>query len=130
MHRLFDVLHAGFLLDPEWWERYGPAGIFIFSAIESFFLLPPPEAVLIPLALKFPQNSILYGALVSIGSVFGALIGYGIGFWGGRPFVMWLTRWRVTARFFTPAHFALAERMMQKHGRPEHRRRRSRKTSK
>lgn len=116
MHHLFEALHLEFMLDPAWWDQIGPMGVFLYSMVESFFLLPPPEAVLIPLALAFPEKALLYGFLISMGSVVGAAIGYGIGVVGGRPVILWFTRWKVTGKFFKIEHFEHAEKMMQKYG--------------
>lgn len=63
----------------------GVQGLALNSFIESFFLVPPPDFLLIAMDLAKPEKSLYYATICSIASVLGGVIGYFIGLWGGRP---------------------------------------------
>ena len=63
----------------------GIPGLFIIAFAEASFFPVPPDIVLIALVLYDPANALLYGAVTTVGSVLGALLGYLIGLKGGRP---------------------------------------------
>jgi len=63
----------------------GPFGLFSLAFMESSFFPIPPDVLLIPLVLAAPELWILYALITTIGSVTGAILGYGIGIKGGRP---------------------------------------------
>lgn len=65
-------------------------GLFLWSLAESIFLPIPPDALLMGLTLKGSYSGLFYGAITTVGSVIGALIGYAIGMVGGRRL---LERW-------------------------------------
>ena len=69
----------------------GYFGLFILMALESMIFPVPSEAVM-PFAgyLVFQGRFDFLIALIvsSLGSVFGSLLSYYIGFYGGRPFVL------------------------------------------
>ncbi|MBT3216376.1 MAG: DedA family protein [Candidatus Marinimicrobia bacterium] len=58
---------------------YGPIALFFLALAESSFFPIPPDALLIALALGLRTKSLQFALLCSVGSVIGALIGYGIG---------------------------------------------------
>lgn len=60
---------------------YGSLALFIFAFIESIFFPIPPDILLIALALGMPSKSFRFALNCSIGSVFGAIIGYGLGYY-------------------------------------------------
>ncbi len=69
----------------EWVESFAhkpSAGIalFIFAFIESSFFPIPPDALLIILALSYPNRSFYYALICTVGSVLGAYLGYLIGY--------------------------------------------------
>ncbi|MBQ4113838.1 DedA family protein [bacterium] len=68
-----------------WFQSMGPLGLAINSCIESFFLLPPPDFLLIAMDLANPNKALLYALICTLASAIGGSIGYAIGFWGGRP---------------------------------------------
>ena len=69
----------------EFFKSMGVQGLALNSFIESFFLVPPPDFLLIALDLAKPEKALFYAFVCTVASVLGAMIGYGIGFWGGRP---------------------------------------------
>ena len=88
LHSLSDALHA--LL--AWVQSYahsphGGIALFLFAFAESSFFPIPPDVLLIPLCLGDPSRAFWFATLCSLGSVLGGMLGYGIGFWGGRPLV-------------------------------------------
>ncbi len=58
--------------------------LLTLSIAESFFFPIPPDILLIPLALLNPQNAIIYGLIVVIGSIIGGIIGHQLGNKFGR----------------------------------------------
>ena len=68
-----------------WFQSMGIWGLAINSCVESFFLLPPPDFLLIAMDLARPENALLYATVCTLASAIGGGIGYSIGYWGGRP---------------------------------------------
>lgn len=66
-------------------QSLGLQGLALNSFIESFFLVPPPDFLLITMDLAKPEKALFYAFVCTIASAFGGIVGYGIGFWGGRP---------------------------------------------
>lgn len=73
-----------------YFEQLGVIGLCLNSFIESFFLVPPPDFLLIAMDLKTPKMALYYAFLCTIASALGGVIGYGIGKWVGRPAFDWL----------------------------------------
>ena len=69
----------------EFFKSMGVQGLALNSFIESFFRVPPPDFLLRALDLAKPEKALFYAFVCTVASVLGAMIGYGIGFWGGRP---------------------------------------------
>jgi len=59
----------------------GPTALGIMSTAEASFFPIPPDVLLIPLALGKREKSYQFALICSIGSIIGASIGYGIGYW-------------------------------------------------
>ncbi len=77
-------------------SAYGTLALFILSFIESVFFPVPPDVLLIALALGKPNKAFYFAAVCSVGSVFGALVGYSLGYYA----------WIASDGSFTPfAHF-------------------------
>ena len=57
----------------------------IVMCIESFFLLPPPDFLLIAMDLAKPEKALFYATVCTLASAIGGAVGYAIGYWGGRP---------------------------------------------
>jgi len=68
-----------------WSQSMGVQGLAINSCVESFFLVPPPDLLLIAMDLAKPEKALYYATICTIASAVGGLIGYLIGLWGGRP---------------------------------------------
>lgn len=69
----------------ELFQNLGLQGLALNSFIESFFLVPPPDFLLITMDLAKPERALFYALVCTIASALGGAVGYGIGFWGGRP---------------------------------------------
>ena len=78
MHEIFATMNG-------WFEQWGLLGLAINSCVESFFLLPPPDILLITMDLKAPNSALWYTLICTMASAVGGVIGYAIGRFGGRP---------------------------------------------
>lgn len=61
-------------------SRWGALALFCFAFAESSFFPIPPDVLLIALCLGITTRSFRYGAICLVGSILGAMLGYGIGF--------------------------------------------------
>lgn len=68
-----------------WFQAMGVQGLAINSCVESFFLVPPPDFLLIAMDLAKPKLALYYALVCTIASAVGGVIGYLIGKFGGRP---------------------------------------------
>ncbi len=59
---------------------YGPWVLFLLALAESSFFPVPPDVLLIALAISIPARSFRYALICSVGSLFGGMIGYLIGY--------------------------------------------------
>ncbi len=75
-----------------WFQSMGVWGLALNSCIESFFLLPPPDILLIVMDLAKPEKALFYAFICTLASAIGGAIGFGIGYWGGRPMFRFLFR--------------------------------------
>ncbi len=78
MHEIFTSMNNAF-------QAMGVQGLAINSCIESFFLIPPPDFLLIAMDLAKPEKALWYATVCTIASAIGGAIGYFIGLFGGRP---------------------------------------------
>ena len=85
-------MHEIFVQMTDFFKSMGIWGLALNSFVESFFLVPPPDFLLIVMDLANPAKSLWYALVCTIASVFGGAVGYGIGYWGGRPAFNWLFR--------------------------------------
>jgi membrane protein YqaA with SNARE-associated domain len=60
-------------------DKYKYIFIFVYSALESIILPFPVFFLLIPILFLQPQNWIIFSALATLGSVFGAVIAWYLG---------------------------------------------------
>lgn len=74
----------------EYFSALGPLGLCLNSFIESFFLVPPPDFLLIAMDLKEPNKALYFAFICTIASALGGAVGYGIGKWFGRPAFDWI----------------------------------------
>ncbi|MEI9901983.1 MAG: YqaA family protein [Hyphomicrobium sp.] len=58
-----------------------PWALAIVSFVESSFFPIPPDVMLIPMVLSNRQKAWWYATIATIGSVFGGLLGYAIGYY-------------------------------------------------
>ncbi len=68
-----------------WFQAMGVEGLAINSCVESFFLVPPPDFLLIAMDLAKPKLALYYALVCTLASAIGGIIGYLIGKLGGRP---------------------------------------------
>ena len=68
-----------------WFQSMGVWGLAVNSCVESFFLLPPPDFLLIAMDLAKPEKALYYAFICTLASAIGGALGYAIGYWGGRP---------------------------------------------
>jgi membrane protein YqaA with SNARE-associated domain len=59
---------------------YGVKALFVLAFTESSFFPVPPDVLLIALALAIPANAFWFAIVCSVGSVFGGIFGYFLGF--------------------------------------------------
>jgi membrane protein YqaA with SNARE-associated domain len=69
---------------------YGIWALFVISFLESSVFPIPPDVLLIALTLGEPQLGMGYATVTTVGSVTGGMLGYLIGYLGGRPLLL---RW-------------------------------------
>ncbi len=74
----------------EYFTSLGTYGLALNSFIESFFLVPPPDFLLIALDLAKPEKALFYALICTIASALGGVVGYLIGKFGGRPVFIWI----------------------------------------
>ncbi len=72
----------------KWSEsKYGTVALVVMAFAEASFFPIPPDILLIALALGARKKAIRYGILCSLGSIVGAMFGFGIGYflWWSNP---------------------------------------------
>ncbi len=85
-------MHEIFVQMTEFFKSMGTWGLALNSCVESFFLVPPPDILLVIMDLANPVKALFYAFICTIASAIGGAVGYGIGYWGGRPAFNWLFR--------------------------------------
>ena len=90
-------------------QTMGVQGLALNSAIESFFLVPPPDILLAAMDIAKPQMALYYAFICTIASVVGAVIGYFIGLFGGRPVFNFMFRNKMDK-------FEAVEKMYEEYG--------------
>jgi membrane protein YqaA with SNARE-associated domain len=76
----------------DFFQSMGIWGLILNSFIESFFLVPPPDIVLIAMDIASPNKALYFAFVCTIASALGGGFGYAIGYWGGRPAFNWIFR--------------------------------------
>lgn len=68
-------------------SKYGGLALGVMALAEASFFPIPPDVLLIALCLGAQNKSFKFGLICSIGSIIGAMIGYGIGYflWWSSP---------------------------------------------
>ena len=85
MHELLSQMNNLF-------QSLGLQGLALNAFIESFFLVPPPDILLVAMDLAKPEKAMFYAAVCTIFSALGGIVGYLIGLFGGRPVFNFLFR--------------------------------------
>lgn len=80
------------MFDIEFYKELGTLGLAINSFVESFFLVPPPDFLLIILDLANPKKALFFAFICTVASAFGGIVGYFLGVFGGRPIFNFLFR--------------------------------------
>ena len=102
MHEIFSQMNNYF-------QSLGIYGLALNSFVESFFLVPPPDFLLIAMDLAKPEKALWYATVCSFASILGGLVGYLIGLIGGRPVFNWFFR-------NNPEQFEKVEELYNKYG--------------
>jgi len=102
MHEIFSQMNNYF-------QSLGIYGLALNSFVESFFLVPPPDFLLIAMDLAKPEKALWYATVCSFASILGGLVGYLIGLIGGRPVFNWFFR-------KNPEQFEKVEALYNKYG--------------
>ena len=93
-------------------DKIGYAGVFVLMTMESMVFPVPSEAVMPFAGFLIAEEKLTFAGVIlfsTIGSIVGSLISYGMGAWGGRPFIDKFGRYLLldrkdlefTERFFT-----------------------------
>ena len=61
-------------------SRWGALALFVLAFAESSFFPIPPDVLLIALCLGAVKRSFRYASICLVGSILGAILGYGIGY--------------------------------------------------
>ncbi len=90
MGKLYEEFHQLMTQMLHWVESfaatpYGAWALFAIAFAESSFFPIPPDVLLIALCLADPSQAYWFAAICSVASVLGGVLGYGIGYFGGRP---------------------------------------------
>lgn len=110
------------------WSKHRLAAFWLsfVSFIEAIFFPIPPDVMLIPMSMAKPKSAVRFALYTAIASVFGGMIGYGIGYyaydwvqgyilqWGYQASwlkaVSWFERWGVLVVFvagFSPIPYKI-----------------------
>lgn len=90
-------------------HRHAERWLFLFAFVESSFFPVPPHPLLGLMCLAQPKRALRYGAICTIGSVLGGLLGYAIGYFVYDAFGQQLLQWLHLADKFPSAACYLRE---------------------
>lgn len=96
-------------------QSIGYAGVFLLMVAESMVLPVPSEAVMPFAGFTVAEGTLTWAGVIiaaTVGSIFGSLIGYAIGRFGGRPFVTRFGRYLL----IDAEDLAWTDRFFQKRG--------------
>ena len=93
----------------DWADGFGLLGLALVSATEAAFQPIPPDVLVIPMVIE--ENSVIGISIIvlvaTLSSVFGAFLGYGIGYYGGIP---------VLERFVSDSNINRLNFLIEKYG--------------
>jgi len=93
----------------DWADGFGLLGLALVSATEAAFQPIPPDVLVIPMVIE--ANSVIGISIIvlvaTLSSVFGAFLGYGIGYYGGVP---------VLERFVSDSNINRLNFLIEKYG--------------
>ena len=93
----------------DWADGFGLLGLALVSATEAAFQPIPPDVLVIPMVIE--ANSVIGISIIvlvaTLSSVFGAFLGYGIGYYGGIP---------VLERFVSDSNINRLNFLIEKYG--------------
>ena len=93
----------------DWADGFGLLGLALVSATEAAFQPIPPDVLVIPMVIE--ANSVIGICIIvfvaTLSSVFGAFLGYGIGYYGGIP---------VLERFVSDSNINRLNFLIEKYG--------------
>lgn len=93
----------------DWADDFGLLGLALVSATEAAFQPIPPDVLVIPMVIE--ANSVIGISIIvlvaTLSSVFGAFLGYGIGYYGGIP---------VLERFVSDSNINRLNFLIEKYG--------------
>lgn len=96
-------------------NKLGYLGIAGGMAIESA-CIPLPSEVVLPLGGNMVNDGVLTllqaNVAAAVGSMFGSILAYAVGYWGGRPLILKYGHYF----FVSEKHFYTAEKTFNKHG--------------
>ncbi len=69
MHEIFSQMNNYF-------QSLGIYGLALNSFVESFFLVPPPDFLLIAMNMAKPEKGLWYATVCSFASILRGLVGY------------------------------------------------------
>lgn len=79
------TFHESIELSRNLFISLGAPGLFLVAFLEFFMLPIIPDLVLIPLVAANPPLAFFYASVATVGSVTAGLLGYFVGYKGGRP---------------------------------------------
>lgn len=100
---------------PEIFKQWGYFGAFVLMALESMIAPIPSEVVMTPLGMLVAKNEMslwLVMLTTSAGSIFGSLVSYAMGAWGGKPLVLKFGKYLL----LNEHHLEWTEKWFHKHG--------------
>ncbi len=65
--------------------KYGIYALGLNAFIEAIFFPIPPDVLLITLCMADPERALLYSLVATLFSSLGGVVGYYVGYFGGRP---------------------------------------------
>ncbi|GAA4781330.1 YqaA family protein [Stakelama sediminis] len=90
-------------------HRHAERWLFLFAFVEASFFPIPPHPLLGLMCLSKPKRALRYGAICTLGSVVGGLLGYAIGYFAYDAFGAQLLHWLGLAQKFPVAACYLRE---------------------